>query len=205
MESVALNEAKALFCLQEIIYCMKSNLELFFVAILRVFLLSPCPHLKMDKGGRHNKHMTKPVDLHLEVWNVTRWFNDWRLSAGFCTAPKMLVCLLLSAYKNCLKFMGSWTFSVTMSSSWMLLLLVVSWLFHKLGRYDSCFLGVMVWSNVGQAAFWMMHAGRCKTGESFFLFVIPGLHHFFEAVAEIKNMFYKNMAICLKFSKGLEI
>ena len=50
----------------------------------------------------------------------------------------------------------------------------------------------------------MMHAGRCKTGESFFLLVIPGLHHFFEAVAEIKNMFYKNMAIFLKFSKGLK-
>ena len=36
---------------------------------------------------------------------MTGWyFNDRRLSAGFCTAPKMLVCLLLSAYQKFLNF-----------------------------------------------------------------------------------------------------
>ena len=53
-------------------------------------------------------------------------------------------------------------------------MVICSWL---LADFVTSLEGVIVcpsffWSNVGQAAFWMMLAARCKTGESFFLGVI---------------------------------
>ena len=123
-------------------------------AIQRDCWLSPCPHLKMDEGGkRHNKQWQNPLNFtqfpkyephqHLWInfshrgwscfWKFGMWLAGISMAEGLVQAFVLLqrcwfVCSSVLT-KNSWIDVGSWTVSKTTSSSWMLLLLVVSCFF----------------------------------------------------------------------------
>lgn len=157
IKSNVLNEANHRFFLQEFTCCTKSNLELFFFprwCHSKGLLTISLPTSENGRGREETQQTWQnPLNFtqfpkyephqHLWInfshrgwscfWKFGMWLAGISMTEGLVQAFVLLqrcwfVCSSVLT-KNSWIDVGSWTVSKTMSSSWMLLLLVVSCFF----------------------------------------------------------------------------